>query len=397
MRKKKIQNLYYRKQLLNLVKIYNLTEIKTKLLKSELTNRQIETLLKKNNISIPKDIINQKLNFFNLFNFYKVLAFSIILVSFFGLMPILYKSNNKMVLNNSINKFEIKEKINKELNEIIVKDKIIEEFVLKDNIEKKENTIRLGANTLNEIFKSANYNLDLVRKTKRVKPIYISVLPKEINKIENTKEKKDIFIKIILPLVLRENQKIILERKKLFRLLGKINNSKKEKIWLSNKFQEYKIKNSDVSELKVRMDIIPVSLAIAQAAKETGWGTSRFAIEGNALFGQWTYSGNGLEPLESVEGDHKVMRFNVLQSSVRAYKKNLNTHKVYDRFRKERAKLRESRKNIDSLILAQYLDKYAETGDQYTETLEKIIKQNNLMDFDQAKLLPTKLVISNNI
>ena len=144
------------------------------------------------------------------------------------------------------------------------------------------------------------------------------------------------------------------------------------------------------------MDIIPVSLAIAQAAKETGWGTSRFAKEGNALFGQWTYSDKGLIPLDQVKGDHKVMKFNVLRASVRAYKKNLNSHKVYSEFRKARAKLREQGKEINSLKLVKYLDKYAETGIKYTEILEKIIKQNSLMDFDQAKLLPTKSIIKGN-
>ena len=145
------------------------------------------------------------------------------------------------------------------------------------------------------------------------------------------------------------------------------------------------------------MDIIPVSLAIAQAAKETGWGTSRFALEGNALFGQWTYSKNGLEPKDSTSGDHKVMKFNVLQASVRAYKRNLNSHRVYEDFRNERAKLRERGEKIDSLKLVKYLDKYAETGTLYTKILEKIIKQNSLMDFDQAKLLPTKSIIRSNI
>ena len=83
-----------------------------------------------------------------------------------------------------------------------------------------------------------------------------------------------------------------------------------------------------------------MSLAIAQAAKETGWGTSRFAQEGNALFGQWTWSGEGLKPKEAEEGEgHKVMKFNVLQASVRAYQRNLNTHSTYKDFRKARAEL----------------------------------------------------------
>ena len=191
--------------------------------------------------------------------------------------------------------------------------------------------------------------------------------------------------------------KIISNRNKLFRILGKIKNSKKEKKWLSKKFKEYEIKDRDLSELKIRMDIIPVSLTIAQAAKETGWGTSRFAVEGNALFGQWTYSENGMEPYDNVTGDHKVMKFNVLQASVKAYQRNLNTHRVYKKFRLARAELRERGKQIDSLVLVKFLDKYAETGNEYIVVLQKIIKQNSLMDFDQAKLLPTNSIYNQNI
>ena len=133
-----------------------------------------------------------------------------------------------------------------------------------------------------------------------------------------------------------------------------------------------------------------MSLAIAQAAKETGWGTSRFAQEGNALFGQWTWSGEGLKPKEAEEGaDHKVMKFNILQASVRAYQRNLNTHPTYKELRKARAEFRDFNKPLDSLELSNYLNKYAETGNQYVEVLQQIIKQNNLKDFDDAKLLPS--------
>ena len=140
------------------------------------------------------------------------------------------------------------------------------------------------------------------------------------------------------------------------------------------------------------MDEIPVSLAIAQAAKETGWGTSRFAQEGNALFGQWTWSGEGLKPKDADKNEgHKVMKFNVLQASVRAYQRNLNTHKTYKPFREARAKLRDNNKNLDSLVLSKYLDAYAETGEKYVDVLQQIIKQNNLQDFDDAKLLPSSI------
>jgi len=133
-------------------------------------------------------------------------------------------------------------------------------------------------------------------------------------------------------------------------------------------------------------------MAIAQAAKETGWGTSRFAQEGNALFGQWTWSGDGIKPAGADDDStHKVMKFKVLQASVRAYQRNLNTHSTYKGFRSARAQLRDRNKKLDSIALTEHLDKYAETGKQYVRILQQIIKQNNLEDFDDAKLLPESI------
>ena len=392
-----ILDLSYRDKLLKLSKLYKIKEVQRKLSNSRLTNKQIESLLKKNNVLLPKNLIDKKLDSVNWTNFYKVLAITLIIIGSFGVIPLFNQSKNKMNFKNLAqkNQLSIDQKI--ELSKKILKP---EDFYIQEDFEiggVDENTVRLGAATLNEIFNSANYDLDIIRKTKKVIPIYISVLPSEIGKIESTKEKKEIFIKIILPLVLQGNEEILSDRKKLFRILGKIKNTPAEKKWLRFKLKQYRVNNFDLSELKIRMDIVPVSLAIAQAAKETGWGTSRFALEGNALFGQWTYSKNGLEPKDNVSGNHKVMKFNVLQASVRAYKRNLNSHRVYGDFRNERAKLRERGEQIDSLKLVKYLDKYAGTGALYTKILEKIIKQNSLIDFDQAKLLPTKSIIRSNI
>ena len=155
------------------------------------------------------------------------------------------------------------------------------------------------------------------------------------------------------------------------------------------KFKQYGVNNKDLLTLKIRMDEVPVSLAIAQAAKETGWGTSRFALEGNALFGQWTFSGDGIKPLNADKNkSHKIMKFQVLQASVRAYYRNLNTHSSYREFRKYRAEARDNDEKLDSLILADYLDQYAATGLEYTKILKQIIRQNSLTDFDDVKLLP---------
>ena len=259
-------------------------------------------------------------------------------------------------------------------------------------------TVRLNASTIKQLFEDTNYTLKDVREKKLVKPVALTLLPQEIKMIESTKKRKEFFIQIVLPLILKENNNIRLDRKRLFTIINKSNNTKLEIKWLEKKFKQYGINSNDLSILKIRMDEVPVSLALAQAAKETGWGTSRFAQEGNALFGQWTWSGEGLKPKDSDKNEgHKVMKFNVLQASVRAYQRNLNTHSSYKDFRKARAELRDEDKELDSLVLAEYLNNYAETGEKYVEVLQKIIEQNNLKDFDDAKLLPSSIELESLI
>tara|TARA_B100000579_G_scaffold223466_1_gene182864 strand:- start:678 stop:1796 length:1119 start_codon:yes stop_codon:yes gene_type:complete len=301
---------------------------------------------------------------------------------------------NEIVINTSNKNFnrvlegkqiEIDKK--NENDEVNYKELFVDIFDF--NISEKD-TVRLSASTINQLFKDENYNLKDIRKNKLVKPINIDLLPSEIKSIESVKKRKEFFIQIVLPLILEENKKIRIERKTLFAILNKNSNSEEEKNWLKNKFKQYGIVNKDLATLKIRMDEIPVSLAIAQAAKETGWGTSRFAQQGNALFGQWTYDGEGIKPAGSDAGDtHKVMKFKILKASVRAYQRNLNTHKSYKKFRKVRAIQRDVYGSLNSLELVKYLDKYAETGIEYTKILKQIIEQNKLVDFDDAKILPT--------
>ena len=251
--------------------------------------------------------------------------------------------------------------------------------------------VRFKASTLDQLFKDTKYSLKKVRKTKLVNPgNSIDLLPKEIKQIESTKKRKEFFIRIVLPLILEENYLIRLDRKRLFVILNKNNNTESERKWLKSKFKQYGVVNRDFTTLKIRMDEIPVSLAIAQAAKETGWGTSRFALEGNALFGQWTWSGEGIKPASAdSDATHKIMKFKILRASVRAYQRNLNTHSSYKEFREARAIQRDNDGKLNSLELVKYLDKYAETGKEYIVVLKKIIEQNSLTDFDAVKLLPS--------
>ena len=349
----------------------------------------------------------KSINFFytkkNIGSLPRIFISSILLITFFYSMPIIvnfaknkntaFQNKSKAVLaytlKNGSSGVENNDKI---LNE---QDLLVDIFSLNDL---ETDTVRLDASTIKQLFEDTKYTLKDVRKTKLVKPVALTLLPNEIKMIENTSKRKDFFIQIVLPLILKENSNIKIDRKRLFSIINKSNNTNLEKKWLEKKYKQYGVPSKDLSTLKIRMDEIPVSLALAQAAKETGWGTSRFAQEGNALFGQWTWSGEGLKPKDADKNEgHKVMRFNVLQASVRAYQRNLNTHSTYKEFRKERAKLRDEGKPLDSMILSRYLNKYAETGNQYVEVLQKIIKQNNLQDFDDAKLLPSSIELESLI
>ena len=351
-------------------------------------NRTLKILEENNLQSIPRMILS---------------CFSVIMI-FYTLPIILNFMNDKIessagIQNNS--KAILAYTLNKQSSSTLGSQKLNEEDLLIDIYslnEQEADTVRLDASTIKQLFEDTDYRLDDVRKKKLVKPIALTLLPAEIKMIENIKKRKEFFIQIILPLILEENKNINLDRKRLFIIINKSNNSLAEKKWLEKKYKQYGIPSKDLSILKRRMDVVPVSLAIAQAAKETGWGTSRFAQQGNALFGQWTWSGEGLKPKEADKNEgHKVMRFNILQASVRAYQRNINTHSSYEDFRMARAKLRDLGDPLDSIILSAYLDKYAETGNEYVKVLQKIIQQNSLKDFDDAKLLPSSISLESLI
>ena len=370
-------------------------------------NLNIKNLYKTFNLGKKIDFNKKNKNTNVFLSFYYTTLSSSLLILFFYLLPpfsnFIDKNfhKNQIILNSSkldFNKVlegkELKKNIeeNDELNAKNLYDDII------DIEDVPSDVVRLSAPVLEELFKDTKYNLKKIRKDKIVKPVIISLLPNEIKKIENTKKRKNLFIQIVLPLILEENNRIRVDRRKLFSILNKNINSNIEKRWINKKFKQYGVVNKDLSTLKIRMDTVPVSLAIAQSAKETGWGTSRFALEGNALFGQWTWEGEGIKPSGAdTNSTHKVMKFKVLKASVRAYIRNLNTHRSYKSFRRERAEQRDNFEKFNSLELADHLDKYAETGKEYVKILKQIIKQNSLTDFDDAKILPTTTQLKSSI
>ena len=394
---KKIEKLFksYRDQLLHLAKLYGVVEVKSYARSAKrLTISQLELLLIKNRIKLPinrssdKAIAKQELKENSIRNVYLSIAFVFFIGCFITMRPYIKNVVNEVKFTYVAEEYK-KPKVSKldtkkEKNKEIEKDsKIVTEY---------DNTVSLNAETTINLFEDLNYDLKGVRAGQKVKPIYLTKLPKDLNTLGDTKKKRELFIKIVLPLILDENDKITEDRKKLFKILAKNFNSPGERVWLKRRFKEYKIDDQDLSKLKMRMDIIPVSVALAQAANESGWGTSRFALEGNALFGQWTWSKKGISPKnKDPNASHKILQFQILKASVRAYKNNLNTHKAYQGFREARARLRQEDSIIDGLKLTKYLKKYAQDGEKYVAILNDIIERNSLTDFDKANLLPTKL------
>ena len=290
-------------------------------------------------------------------------------------------------LNKEVKKPELK--VKKEDKKPQIKDKKPELKVKRNNVaEVILPDLNLKTKTVIQLFKDVDYDLKKVRNDKLVKPIYFTQFPRDLDDLQSVQLKKETFIKIVLPLIVAENEKILDDREKLKILIEKKFTSDLEKQWLRQKLLEYKVKKGNLKDLMLRMDMVPVSIALAQAAKESGWGTSRFALEGNAIFGQWTWDGQGIAPLKR-DGDknHKILKFPILRASVKAYKNNLNTHKSYTKFREKRKQLREDNKGITGLALTSTLKNYAQTGSEYTKILNQIITQNRLSDFEPVRLV----------
>ena len=300
--------------------------------------------------------------------------------------PEIKQEAKKPKIEKEVKKPKIKKEVKKPENKnnkkpkLEVKRKNVDEVILPN--------LNLKTETVLNLFKDVEYDLGKVRSQKLVKPIYFTQFTRDLDELQSTKLKKETFIKIVLPLIVAENERILADREKLITLAEKKFTTDLEKQWIRQKLLEYKVKKGDLKQLLVRVDIIPTSIALAQAAKESGWGTSRFALEGNAIFGQWTWSGQGIAPLDRESNkNHKILKFPILRASVKAYQNNLNTHKSYSKFREKRVKLREKKKEIAGLELTETLNNYAQTGVEYTKILNQIIRQNRLTDFEPVKLV----------
>ena len=237
---------------------------------------------------------------------------------------------------------------------------------------------------LEVILEQLNLNLENVKKGGLLPNFELLELPKDLSKIEPSKRRKDIFIASVLPIIINANLETLDDRQKLCQALKE--NKLEHIIKIAKKYgytseEIGKLKNKEI--LLKNIDAIPVSLAIAQAAVESGWGTSRFALEGNALYGQWAWnSKDGIKP-KSVEDSNIVVRsFDNLASSVKSYIINLNTHNAYKGMRTKRKRSCDNENLISGLELANWMGNYATTRDEYIKILRTVISSNKLSDFD---------------
>ncbi|MGD8326499.1 MAG: glucosaminidase domain-containing protein [Sphingomonadales bacterium] len=198
------------------------------------------------------------------------------------------------------------------------------------------------------------------------------------------------FIHTILPITDRANSFILDDRRHLQSLqMNKARGrplSRTQVDWLNRITKLYRLNNVDISRLQNRIDSIPNSLVLAQAAIESGWGRSRFARHGNALFGQWTWGQDGIIPEGRPFGArYRVKSFENLALSIHSYMRNINTHRAYKDFRKTRQKMRMAGQRLDVEALSWELTHYSERGAAYSRDILKTIRANSLTDFDRSQ------------
>jgi len=249
-----------------------------------------------------------------------------------------------------------------------------------------------GADRVLDAFVRAGYTLDAVAAASRagdaaVPRFLLAALPRDLNTLDSIEDRKALFIKAMLPLILAVNEGIAQERREIQTAHRIIAGGGSLSLAQAQSVERImgKYGSTDFNELERRVDIVPPSLALAQAAEESGWGTSRFAKQANALFGH-TGPMNGASVLPSVDGSFALRSFDRLVDAVQAYCDNLNTHQAYRDFRGLRAQLRNEGKALDSSALAGTLLRYSERGKDYVKNIRAVIRTSRLTAFDAARL-----------
>jgi len=242
----------------------------------------------------------------------------------------------------------------------------------------EEADARLPALAATDIHAELGYSLATVAKTKRAPRLFIGSLEADLARIKNVAEKKGVFFRIMLPIVAAENDRIRAERARIV--------DADDDAELKDLYAKYEVDVGERETLLRRVDIVPASLALAQAAIESGWGSSRFARQANNFFGMRTYKKDvpGIQPKEA--DGFKVTAFRDIRHSVRAYMKNLNTHDAYAKFRRERKRHRHADGRISGLGLTGFLTSYSEIPKTYGKHLRALINANRLQRFEGVRL-----------
>lgn len=243
---------------------------------------------------------------------------------------------------------------------------------------------QMAAGELHALFVERGYRLEEAKRGSDAIPrMVVERLPRDLASLESADLRKAVFIKSLLPLLLLENERILADRARLERIFADRAQgtmpSIADSIFLDEIAERYEVDTDRVGDTLRRVDAVPVSLAIAQAALETGWGTSRPAQAGHALFGQMVYRGGD-------DDDGRVRRFDDLPGAVAAYALNLNTHRAYAEFRRARERALAEGKPVDGHALAQHLQRYSERRMDYVRDVRSVMRANGLRALDRARL-----------
>ncbi|MTJ84417.1 MAG: hypothetical protein F8N37_25810 [Telmatospirillum sp.] len=238
------------------------------------------------------------------------------------------------------------------------------------------------AQKLSAAFDRIGFDLDAVSQGYISVPrVLLASLPPNLDRLDAMDGRRVLFLRTLLPVVLHVNAEIGADRDRLLQIRARMARgerlSSEEVQWILALADAYDEPGADVDMLLRKVDVIPPSLALAQAIEESGWGTSRIAREQNAIFGQFG---------QDASGDWDYRNFSSLTEAVAAYAHNLNTHRAYREFRQARARMRTQKGEIDAVDLAATLHRYSERGDDYVSSLRSIIRANALEAFDAARL-----------
>lgn len=239
-----------------------------------------------------------------------------------------------------------------------------------------------SAARLDQTFQRMGYRLDAVSEgIADVPPLFLAHVPGDLDDLPDIDTKKTVFLRVMLPLVLAVDEEIANDRARLLGIAARKASHQpvtaEDQVWLDALAQSYEVEDGNLKTLISRVDVVPPSLALAQSAEESGWGTSKLVRRSQNMFGHTV----------ELAGDETAMRnFATLYEAVRAYVHNLNTHRAYDELRRFRAAARTRGQAPDGQALVAALHGYSERGDAYVSTIRSLMRRNDLVRLDRARL-----------